>query len=101
MYKFGTVILAQVQYMETSETKIRPALILYHEEDNIVVAGITSNTNRKGITLTKKEGAIKNSVIRLNYIFTISNSMIIKPLFQISNEKKKQIVNEINQRLNS
>ena len=72
MYKTGDVILAQVQFTDTFEIKRRPAAILFEEYGNIVVAGITSNTEMKGIRLTKQEGAIKESVIKLNYIFTIS-----------------------------
>ena len=99
MHKFGEVILAQIQFIDTLEIKSRPALVLFEEEGNIIVAGITSNLNRSGISLTKKEGAIKDSIIRLNYIFTISESMIKKMLFEISNQKKKQIIQEITKRL--
>ena len=53
----------------------------------------------KGITLTKKDGAIKESVIKLNYIFTISEKMVKKVLFSLSNEKKKIIVNEFIKKL--
>ncbi len=36
------------------------------------VAGITSNPHMKGIALTTVDGAVKDSVIKTNYIFTIS-----------------------------
>lgn len=99
MFKFGDVVLAQIQFVDTSEIKIRPALVLFEEYDNIVVAGITSNLKMEGITLTKKDGAIKDSIIKLNYIFTISEHMIKNMLFSISIEKKKVIVNELNKKL--
>ena len=88
MHKFGDVILATIQFVDTFEVKTRPALVLYEEFDNIVVAGISSNLNMTGIPLTKKEGAIKDSIIKLNYIFTISQKMIKKELFSISKDKK-------------
>ena len=53
----------------------------------------------KGIPLSKKEGALKDSVIKLNYIFTISENMIEKRLFSISAEKKKIIVSEFIRKL--
>ena len=56
--------------------KKRPALILFEEFDNVVVAGITSNLQMEGVPLLKEEGAVKDSVIKLNYIFTISKVMI-------------------------
>ena len=95
IYKTGDVILTKVQFTDTFETKIRPALILFEEYNNIVVAGITSNKNMKGIPITKKEGAIKNSIIKLNYIFTISAQMIEKTLFTLTSEKRKIVFNEL------
>jgi mRNA interferase MazF len=95
MPKFGDVVLAEVQFVDTFEIKKRPALVLFEEYGNVVVAGITSNKEMKGITISKKEGAVKDSVIKLNYIFTISEKMIKKALFSISAEKKKLIVSEL------
>ena len=51
------------------------------------------------ISKLKKEGAVKDSVIKLNYIFTISEKMIKKALFSISAEKKKLIVSELMKRM--
>jgi len=91
----GEVVLAEVQFTDTFEVKTRPALVLFEEYGNIVVAGITSNTSMKGIPLTRKEGAIKDSVIKLNYIFTVSSMMIKKRLFSLSEEKRKIVFDEL------
>jgi len=99
-YKFGDVLLSEVQYTDTFETKLRPALVLFEESGNIVVAGITSNLKMKGIPLTKKEGLPKESIIKLNYIFTISENMVKRFLLKISNEKKDLIKAEIIKKLN-
>ena len=99
MPKFGDVILAEMQFVDTFETKNRPAVVLFEEYGNIVVAGITSNIEMKGITLSKKEGAVKDSIIKLNYIFTISEKMVKKTLFHLPSEKKKLIVSELIKRL--
>ena len=99
MLKFGDVILAQMQFIDTLEIKKRPALVLFEEFGNIVVAGITSNTEMRGIPLSKKDGAFKESVIKLNYIFTISEHMVQKFLFSISLEKKKLVVQEFIKKL--
>lgn len=95
MPKAGDVVLANIQFTDTFEIKKRPALVLFEEFDNVVVAGITSNLEMKGISLTKKEGAMKESVIKLNYIFTVSKLMIEKRLFSLSNEKKKEVYEEL------
>ena len=99
MHKLGDVVLAQMQFVDTFELKKRPAVVLFEEYGNIVVAGITSNAEMKGIPLLKKEGALKDSVIKLNYIFTISEKMIEKKLFVLSSEKKKLIVSEFTKRM--
>ncbi len=99
-YNFGQIILASVQFTDTFEIKKRPALVLFEELGNIVVAGITSNLKMKGIPLRKKEGAIKDSVIKLNYIFTISEKMIEKTLFYVPKEKREIIRTELLKRLN-
>lgn len=95
MYRFGNIVLAQVQYTDTFEIKKRPALVLFEDNGNIVVIGITSNLKMNGIPLNKKEGAIKDSIIKINYIFTISEKMIEKILFSISKEKKEMVKNEL------
>ena len=99
MHKFGDVVLAEMQFTDTFETKIRPALVLFEEYGNVVVAGITSNLEMKGIPLSRKDGAIKDSVIKLNYIFTISEKMIRRMIFSLSSEKKKIIVSEFIKKL--
>jgi len=81
--------------------KKRPALILFEEFDNVVVAGITSNLQMEGVPLLKEEGAVKDSVIKLNYIFTISKVMISNTLFHLNKEKKSMVFDELIKRLKS
>ena len=99
MYKSGDIVLVNVQYTDTYEIKKRPGIILYEEFNNIVIAGITSNKKMNGIPLLKSEGVVKDSVIKLNYIFTVSSFMIIKKLFTVSIEKKKVVFNEMEKKL--
>ena len=100
MHNFGEVILANIQFTDTFELKKRPALVLFEEHGNLVVCGITSNKKMQGISLTKKDGALKESIIKLNYIFTISEKMVEKFLFRISHQKKKEIKDELMKRIN-
>jgi len=99
MPKAGDVIVASVQFTDTAEVKTRPAVVLFEELGNVVIAGITSNLKMKGLPLTKNEGAIKDSVIKLNYIFTISEEMVCKVIFHLNKEKKRLIFDELNKRL--
>ena len=99
MLKSGDVVLASIQFADTFEIKKRPAVVLFEELGNVVVAGITSNIEMKGIPLTKKEGAIKDSVIKTNYIFTTTEKAIEKKLFSLNKAKKKQIFDELTNKL--
>ena len=101
MLKSGDIVLTKVQFNDTFEIKKRPALVLFEEYDNVVVAGVTSNVEMKGIKIKKKEGAVKDSVIKLNYIFTISKIMIEKVLFSLSKEKRKIVFDELIKKLES
>lgn len=79
--------------------KQRPAVVLYEGMGNVVIAGVTSNNEMQGIPLTKEEGAIKDSVIKLNYIFTVSEAMIIKKLFVLCAAKKKMVYEGLDKKL--
>jgi mRNA interferase MazF len=99
MPRAGDVIIATVQFTDTAEVKTRPAVVLFEEIGNVVIAGITSTLKMKGIPLSKSEGIIKDSVIKLNYIFTISNEMVSKVILHLSKEKKRLIFEELSKRL--
>lgn len=99
MLSSGDVVLAQVQFTDTFEVKSRPAVILFEEFGNVVIAGITSNFSMKGVALTKKDGAIKDSIIKTNYIFTISEAAIKKKLFSLNKQKKMELYKELVARL--
>jgi mRNA interferase MazF len=99
MPKSGDVVIARVQFTNSREIKLRPAVVLFLELGNVVVAGITSNLKMKGIPLSKREGAVKDSIIKLNYIFTISEAMVSKVMFQLKREKRILIFNELEKKL--
>ena len=99
MPRSGHVIIARVQFADSGEVKLRPAVVLFEEFGNVVVAGITSNLKMKGIPLSKTEGAVKDSVIKLNYVFTISEAMISRVVFQLTKEKKNLVFKELEKRL--
>ena len=98
--KPGDVVLTSVQFADSTEIKTRPAVVLLEEFANVVVAGVTSNLKMKGIPLSRNEGAIKDSVIKLNYIFTISEDMISRVIFHLSKDKKRQILEGLHEKLN-
>jgi mRNA interferase MazF len=99
MPKSGDVVLATVQFTDSFEVKKRPALVLFEDFGNVVVAGITSNTKMKGIVLTKEDGAVKDSVIKINYIFTVSEGMIERTLFHLKKAKKLEVFDALSKHL--
>ena len=101
MPKAGDVIITRIQFANSEGSKIRPALVLFEELGNIVIAGITTNLQMKGICISTNEGAVQESVIKLNYIFTITDGAIIKTVFQLSPKKKRLVFEELAQRLSS
>ncbi len=99
MPESGDVIITRVKFSDSQVSKIRPALILFEELGNVVIAGITTNTRMSGINISKSEGAAQDSVIKLNYIFTITNEAIIKTVFQLSRKKRSLVFEEITKKL--
>lgn len=99
MPKAGDIILTRMQFTDSQESKVRPALVLFEELGNIIIAGITTNLQMKGVRISIKEGAAQESIIKLNYIFTITNEAILKTVFQLSSEKKRLVFDELNKRL--
>ena len=49
--------------------------------------------------ISKSEGAAQDSVIKLNYIFTITNDVVLKTVFHLSNEKKRMVLKELMEKL--
>ena len=101
MPKSGDVVITRVQFADGEDSKIRPALVLFEELGNIVIAGITTNLQMKGIRISTNEGAAQYSVIKLNYVFTITDGTIIKTIFQLSPEKKRLVFEEFVKKLGS
>ena len=97
----GDIIITRVKFTDSDTSRIRPAMILFEELGNVVIAGITTNTKMKGISISMSEGAAQDSIIKLNYIFTITNEAIIKTVFRLSKEKKYRVFEELVKKLGS
>ena len=91
----GDIIITRVKFTDSDDSKIRPALILFEDLGNVVIAGITTNIKMSGINIFKSEGAAQDSVIKLNYIFTITNEAIIKTVFRLTTEKRNLVFNKL------
>ena len=80
-YKLGDIVLITFPFVESNTSKKRPALVLLYTDDNdIVVARITSQLNKDNYTLEINEwktcGLLLPSVVKLNKVATINKSHI-------------------------
>ena len=87
MYKADDVVFVQIQFADTYEVKKRLAVILFKELGNVVVAGITCNIKMEGVPLTVDGGALKESIIKINYVLTIAEKLISCKLFELRAKK--------------
>ncbi|MFH1649749.1 MAG: hypothetical protein ABIA93_04325 [Candidatus Woesearchaeota archaeon] len=87
-----------MKFVETDSYKRRPALVLYQEHRNLVVAGITSNLLMEGISLTREEGFQFDSVLKLNYIMTVVSTSALQ-IFRLSMGKQEFVRDAIVSRL--
>lgn len=99
MYNSGDVILANISFVDSLKSKKRPAVILFQDYNNIIVAAITSNLSMDGVSLSIEDGMLKESVVKINYIFTITQEQIDKKLLELSLNKKKEIYKNLELKL--
>jgi len=89
MYRQGDILLIPIPYSDLTSNKKRPVLVLSNDDYNtktedIIVAAITSNITSKeySILISNKdmqEGNLHvNSCIRVDKIYTLSQSIVIK-----------------------
>ncbi len=88
-FKAGEVVLVNFTFIDNSESKIHPALIVFSDFNDIVLIGITSNLQMKGILLPKKDGLFKDSRLKLNYIFTMPKQSAIRRVCYLNEERKE------------
>ena len=101
MPRAGDIVITRVRFADNEGSKIRPALILFEEHGNVIIAGITTNLRMNGIPIVRSEGAAQDSVIKLNYIFTITNDSILKAVFTLSKEKREIVLEELYKKLDA
>jgi len=93
--KAGQVVLIDFSFIDNSSSKVRPALVLYSDYDNIILAAITSNLKHSGIKLTKADGLLKDSIIKLNSIFTIPKHLIIMNVCSLNLKKRQEVYSKL------
>ena len=111
MYNQGDILLIPIPFSDLKTNKKRPVLVLSNSDYNsnnqdIVVAAITSNLEQKeySITITSgdlDEGELKyESVIRADKIYSLSQAIVLKKFGAVKKEVMKLTNSEINRLIN-
>jgi mRNA interferase MazF len=100
----GKIVLIPFPFTDLTATKLRPALVLYEGEKDVVAAFISSRTEKPkatDITINEKHPEFKQtglklaSVIKLDKVATISKTLIVGEIGEVGNKTKKEINRKI------
>ncbi len=100
----GKIVLIPFPFTDLTATKLRPALVLYEGEKDVVVAFISSRTdkpkpvdiiiNEKNVEF-KQTGLKLTSTIKLDKVATISKDLIIGEIGEVGPKLKKEVNRKI------
>jgi mRNA interferase MazF len=101
----GKIVLVPFPFTDLTVAKLRPALVLYEGDKDVIIAFISSKTpsepSTTDVLITKNHSAFKNSglkvdsVIKLNKIATVLKDLIVGEIGELNEELRK----EVNQKL--
>ena len=100
----GKIVLIPFPFTDLTATKLRPALILYEGEKDVVAAFISSRTENPkttDITINEKHPEFKQtglklpSVIKLDKVATILKTLIVGEIGEAGTKIKKVINRKI------
>ena len=100
----GKIVLIPFPFTDLTATKLRPALVLCEGEKDVVVAFISSRTDKPktvDIIINEKNAEFKQtglkltSTIKLDKVATISKDLIIGEIGEIGPNLKKEVNRKI------
>ena len=102
----GDVVVIPFPYSDLSDSKKRPALVLYDSGDrDILLCQITSKVGKidSRVSLDKSDFKVGllplSSFIRPNRLFSAQRSIVLRKLWTVSNDKYQEVRNYIVQLL--
>ena len=97
----GSVVLIPFPFTDLTATKLRPAVVLYENEQDVVVAFISSKIpatlTRADLPVTREQqgfartGLKTDSVIRLDKIATVIKTLIAGGIGELTPELRSQV----------
>jgi len=101
----GKIVLVPFPFTDLTAAKLRPALVIYEGENDVVVAFISSKIpselSEVDVLITKKQAGFKkaglkvDSVIKLDKVATVLKDLIVGELGEFDEELRQ----EVNQKL--
>jgi mRNA interferase MazF len=94
--KKGEIILVTFPFTDLSGSKLRPALVLAADRDDVTVAFITSNlqqVNNTDMFLQKSttNGLKKDSLVKMNKIATLDHGLIMGSIGLLDENELKEV----------
>ena len=92
----GEIILITFPFTDLSGSKLRPALVLAADKEDITVAFITTNlqqVNNTDMFLDKSSinGLKKDSLVKMNKIATLDHSLAMGKVGQLADNELKEV----------
>ena len=100
----GQIVLVPFPFTDLTSIKLRPALILYEGEKDVVAAFISSRVDKPKPTDIiidqehpefKKTGLKTTSILKLDKVATLSKSLIVGEIGEVGAKLKKEINQKI------
>jgi len=94
--KKGTVILIPFPFTDLTGSKIRPAVVLTHNEIDVTICFVTSAYKLKteydiSVLPSERNGLKVASVVRISKIATIDSALVLGELGELSNSEIERL----------
>jgi len=100
---FGEIFICQFPFTSGARTKIRPALLLFDFQQDVIISRITSVPHSGPLDVPlndwRKAGLLKPSVARLNRIVTAEKTILLRRLGTLSSTDLENVRNTWNQHM--
>ncbi|HLB71874.1 MAG: type II toxin-antitoxin system PemK/MazF family toxin [Candidatus Methanoperedens sp.] len=101
----GKIVLVPFPFTDLTAAKLRPALVLYEGDKDVIMAFISSKIpsepSEVDVLITKKHSAFKNaglkvaSVVKLDKIATVLEDLIVGEIGELNQELRKEVNQKI------
>lgn len=92
---FGDIVICQFPFTSGVVSKVRPALVLFDLEEDVLICRVTSAQNRGSLDVVlvdwKAAGLLRPSVARLDRVVTAEKSVLIRRLGVLSSRDMESV----------